>query len=156
MPGEGKGPRDDIMLGDMLCFALYSASHAFTRFYKPMLDHLGLTYPQFLVVVALGEADDQTVGQISARLLLDSATVTPLLKRLEGARLLTRRRDPHDERQVRVALTAAGRETLAQLSLVPACVTAQLAQPVTELRALKDRVDALRVALDAAPIASNG
>ena len=90
---------------DHLCFAIYSAGHAFNRIYKPLLGELGLTYPQYLVMVALWAKDDQTVGSLGEKLLLESSTLTPLLKRLEGIGYLTRTRDPADERQVRVRLT---------------------------------------------------
>lgn len=98
--------RPDV--ADLLCFAIYSTGHAFNRVYKPLLDELGLTYPQYLVMVALWAADDQTVGEIGDRLFLESSTLTPLLKRLETLGLLTRKRDPEDERQVRLRLTDKG------------------------------------------------
>lgn len=98
--------RPDV--ADLLCFAIYSTGHAFNRVYKPLLDELGLTYPQYLVMVALWAADDQTVGEIGERLFLESSTLTPLLKRLETLGLLTRRRNPEDERQVRLRLTDKG------------------------------------------------
>jgi MarR family transcriptional regulator, organic hydroperoxide resistance regulator len=94
---------------DFLCFAVYSANLAFNRVYKPRLDELNLTYPQYLVLVLLYETDDQTVGGLSEKLFLDSSTLTPLLKRMESAGYLTRKRDPEDERQVRIGLTARGK-----------------------------------------------
>jgi MarR family transcriptional regulator, organic hydroperoxide resistance regulator len=96
-------------LDDILCFALYSANLAVNRVYKPLLDKLGLTYPQFLVLVALYKQDDQTVGDLGIQLFLDSSTLTPLLKRMESAGYLTRQRDSLDERQVRIRLTRRGR-----------------------------------------------
>ena len=99
----------DPKLDDFLCFAVYSASHAFNRLYKPLLDELGLTYPQYLVMVTLWERDDRTVGEIGERLFLESNTLTPLLKRMEAAGLVSRSRDPADERQVRLRLTAEGK-----------------------------------------------
>jgi MarR family transcriptional regulator, organic hydroperoxide resistance regulator len=96
-------------LDDILCFAIYSANLAVNRVYKPLLDKLGLTYPQFLVLVALHTQDDQTVGDLGNQLFLDSSTLTPLLKRMESAGYLTRQRDPTDERQVRIRLTRRGR-----------------------------------------------
>jgi DNA-binding MarR family transcriptional regulator len=96
-------------LDDFLCFAVYSTNLAFHRVYKPLLDELGLTYPQYLVLVALYEQDDQTVGDLGGKLFLDSSTLTPLLKRMEGVGYLTRQRDPKDERQVRIRLTPRGR-----------------------------------------------
>ena len=98
-------PDDALRLGEFLCFAVYSASHAFNRVYKPLLDELGLTYPQYLVMVLLWEQDDQTVGSLGEKLFLESSTLTPLLKRLEALGYVKRTRDPVDERQVRVRLT---------------------------------------------------
>jgi DNA-binding MarR family transcriptional regulator len=100
---------DAAGLGDFLCFAVYSANLAFGRAYRPILDRLGLTYTQYVTLVALGEEDDQTVGELGDRLFLESNTLTPILKKLEQLGLVERRRDPKDERQVRVNLTAAGR-----------------------------------------------
>lgn len=102
-----------------LCFAVYSAGLAFNRVYKPILDRLGLTYVQYLVIVALGRQDDQTVGEIGTRLFLESNTLTPLIKRLEAAGLVTRGRDPEDERVVRVRLTPQGRAVAAEAACVP-------------------------------------
>ena len=97
-------------LDQHLCFSLYSASMAISRAYKPMLDALGLTYPQYLVLHALWEQDGRTVGAIAERLGLESSTITPLVKRLESAGLVTRARNPDDERQVQVRLTPRGRD----------------------------------------------
>jgi DNA-binding MarR family transcriptional regulator len=96
-------------LGDVLCFAIYSANLAINRAYKPLLNELGLTYPQYLVLAALYEQDDQTVGNLGDKLFLDSSTLTPLLKRMESGGYLTRQRDLRDERQVRIRLTQRGR-----------------------------------------------
>src|ERR1700712_5278846 len=95
-----------LKLEDQLCFSIYAAGHAFTRFYKPLLEPLGLTYPQYLVLLTLWEADGLLLKSIGSRLGLDSGTLTPLLKRMEEAGLLTRLRDKADERQVIVRLTA--------------------------------------------------
>jgi DNA-binding MarR family transcriptional regulator len=95
-------------LDDILCFVIYSTNLAVNRVYKPLLDKLDLTYPQFLVLVALYKQDDQTVGDLGNQLFLDSSTLTPLLKRMESAGYLTRQRDPADERQVRIRLTRRG------------------------------------------------
>jgi DNA-binding MarR family transcriptional regulator len=102
---------DPLHLDSMLCFAVYAAGHAFTRFYKPRLDAIGLTYPQYLVFMVLWEGDGITVKALGDRLFLDSGTITPLLKRLEARGLLRRERDEEDERQVRIYLTgeATGR-----------------------------------------------
>lgn len=96
-------------LADFLCFAVYSANLAYGRAYKPILDALGLTYLQYIAIVALWEENDQTVSGLGEKLFLESNTLTPILKKLESMGYLTRRRDPADERQVRVGLTEAGR-----------------------------------------------
>ncbi len=97
-------------LADFMCFAVYSANLAYGRAYKPILDPLGVTYTQYIAIVALWEQDHQTVGQLGERLFLESNTLTPILKKLESVGLVARARDPRDERQVVVSLTAAGRE----------------------------------------------
>jgi DNA-binding MarR family transcriptional regulator len=102
-------PAPSVALDDQLCFALYAASRAVTARYRPMLDKLGLTYPQYLVMMLLWETDHQTVGQLGSRLALDSGTLSPLLKRLTAAGLVTRHRRVEDERSVSIALTEAGR-----------------------------------------------
>lgn len=110
-------------LSNFLCFAIYSANLAFGRAYKPILDALGLTYTQYIAMVALTEEDDQTVGTLGEKLFLESNTLTPILKKLESVGYVRRQRDPADERQVRVSLTAAGRsllETDPAVSLVDA------------------------------------
>src|SRR5689334_23644657 len=102
-------PAPSIALDDQLCFALYAASRAVTARYRPMLEAIGLTYPQYLVMMLLWEQDNQTVGQLGSRLALDSGTLSPLLKRLTAAGLVTRHRRVEDERSVSIALTDAGR-----------------------------------------------
>ncbi|MDK1489722.1 MarR family transcriptional regulator [Sinorhizobium sp. 7-81] len=117
--GGGKGPK----LSNFLCFAIYSANLAFGRAYKPILDGLGLTYTQYIALQALSEEDDQTVRELGEKLFLESNTLTPILKKLESIGYIRRRRDPDDERQVRVTLTPAGRqllETDAAASLIDA------------------------------------
>ena len=99
-------------LSNFLCFAIYSANLAFGRAYKPILDALGLTYTQYIAMVALSEADDQTVSVLGEKLFLESNTLTPILKKLEQMGYVRRQRDPADERQVRLSLTAAGRQLL--------------------------------------------
>lgn len=103
---------DGRRLSNFLCFAVYSANLAFGRAYKPILDALGLTYTQYIALVALSEEDDQTVSMLGEKLFLESNTLTPILKKLESVGYLTRHRDPADERQVRVSLTPAGRNLL--------------------------------------------
>ncbi len=106
---EPRLPSPSVALDDQLCFALYAASRAMTARYRPMLEELGLTYPQYLVMMLLWEEDHQTVGQLGQRLALDSGTLSPLLKRLTAAGLVTRHRRVEDERSVAIALTDAGR-----------------------------------------------
>jgi DNA-binding MarR family transcriptional regulator len=96
-------------LADFMCFAVYSANLAYGRAYKPILDKLGVTYTQYIAIVALWEQDHQTVRELGEKLFLESNTLTPILKKLESVGLVTRARDPHDERQVVVSLTDAGR-----------------------------------------------
>ncbi|PDT03532.1 MarR family transcriptional regulator [Rhizobium chutanense] len=103
---------DGRKLSNFLCFAVYSANLAFGRAYKPILDALGLTYTQYIAMVALSEEDDQTVSTLGEKLFLESNTLTPILKKLESVGFITRHRDPADERQVRVGLTPAGRNLL--------------------------------------------
>jgi DNA-binding MarR family transcriptional regulator len=100
---------DPVPLDNQVCYAIYSAGMAIQRLYKPWLDELGVTYPQYLVLNVLWQEDEQTVGHIGEKLALESSTLTPLLKRLEGAGLLSRTRNPENERQVVVALTDEGR-----------------------------------------------
>jgi MarR family transcriptional regulator, organic hydroperoxide resistance regulator len=102
-------PAPSVALDDRLCFALYAASRAVTARYRPMLEEIGLTYPQYLVMMLLWETDHQTVGQLGSRLALDSGTLSPLLKRLTAAGLVTRHRRVEDERSVSIALTAEGK-----------------------------------------------
>ena len=106
---------DTAKLGDFLCFAVYSANLAFGRAYRPILDKLGLTYTQYVTLVALSEEEEQTVGDLGDKLFLESNTLTPILKKLEQLGLVERRRDPADERQVRVNVTAAGRKLKQQV-----------------------------------------
>lgn len=113
-------PARATRLEDQLCFALYSASRAFTRAYQPLLEPLGLTYPQYLVMLVLWEGKPLSVSALGARLGLDSGTLTPLLKRLEQAKLVQRRRDAQDERVVVVSLTAAGQGLHQRALRVPA------------------------------------
>ena len=102
-------PAPSVALDDQLCFALYAATRAVTARYRPMLEAIGLTYPQYLVMMLLWESDHQTVGQLGSRLALDSGTLSPLLKRLTAAGLVTRHRRVEDERSVSIALTDEGR-----------------------------------------------
>ncbi|MEF3131836.1 MarR family transcriptional regulator [Rhizobium sp. 268] len=112
MPAPAAPGADRRKLSTFLCFAIYSANLAFGRAYKPVLDALGLTYTQYIAMVALSEDDDQTVSMLGEKLFLESNTLTPILKKLESSGFITRHRDPADERQVRVSLTPAGRDLL--------------------------------------------
>ena len=109
---EPKAEPKGRKLSNFLCFAVYSANLAFGRAYKPILDAVGLTYTQYIAMVALSEEDDQTVSALGEKLFLESNTLTPILKKLELSGFLTRTRDPADERQVRVSLTPVGRRLL--------------------------------------------
>ncbi|MDM5179802.1 MarR family transcriptional regulator [Massilia sp. DJPM01] len=133
-----------LALENQFCFALYSASHAMTKTYKPMLDRLGLTYPQYLVMLVLWEQDAILVKDIGARLFLDSGTLTPLLKRLEGNGLLSRNRDPHDERQVRIVLTEQGRALRAQAEVIPEQVLCASGQELAALGRLRSELSSVR------------
>jgi len=133
-----------LLLGNQLCFAVYSTAHAFNRVYKPLLDGLGLTYPQYLVMLVLWERDDIPVKEIGERLFLDSGTLTPLLKRLETAGLIRRTRSKQDERQVLIALTARGEALREQAKMLPEAILAASACSIGELSALKNDMIALR------------
>ena len=139
-----------LQLDNQICFAIYSTAHAFNRVYKPLLDRLGLTYPQYLVMLVLWERDGVPVKDIGERLFLDSGTLTPLLKRLEAAQLLKRTRNTDDERQVLVALTPQGQALREKARAVPQGILASSACSVGELTALKNEIVALRDRLNAA------
>ncbi len=144
-PKQAVPPNVNLLaLENQFCFALYSASHAMTKAYKPMLDRLELTYPQYLVMLVLWEQDGVLVKDIGARLYLDSGTLTPLLKRLEAGGLLERKRDPHDERQVRISLTAAGKALAAQARDIPAQVLCASGQPLDALVRLRGELATVR------------
>ena len=125
-----------MALDNQLCFAFYSVSHAFSRAYRQFLDPLGLTYPQYVVLLVLWEQDDLTVKEIGDRLFLDSGTLTPLLKRLESAGHIRRTRDKKDERQVRISLTESGRTLRDRAEDIPKNVGCVLGLPFDEVRDL--------------------
>jgi DNA-binding MarR family transcriptional regulator len=133
-----------LRLDNQICFAVYSAAHAFNRFYKPYLERLGLTYPQYLVMLALWERDGVPLKDIGGRLFLDSGTLTPLLKRLEAAQLIKRTRNTEDERQVLIALTAQGQALKEKARAVPMSILSASACSVGELAAMKNEIVALR------------
>lgn len=145
---------DSLKLDDFICFAIYSASHAVNRVYKPVLDELGLTYPQYLVMVLLWEKDGRTVGELGARLHLESSTLTPLLKRLEAAGLLTRTRDKADERQVRLHLTERGGALRERASAMPRRLGKASGRDMQELHRLRIEINELRDRLDASTTVS--
>ena len=139
-----------LLLDRQLCFALYSASRALTQTYGPLLAPLGLTYPQYLVMLVLWEADGRRVSELGERLSLDSGTLTPLLKRLEKAKLVVRRRDAGDERVVRVSLTAAGRKLEKRAAGVPTALLCSTGLGLADLGALRDELRGLRDRLESA------
>ena len=139
-----------LLLGNQLCFAIYSTAHAFNRVYKPLLKRLGLTYPQYLVMLVLWERDGLPVKDIGERLFLDSGTLTPLLKRMEAAELIKRTRGTEDERQVLIALTSQGQALREKARAVPKAILAASACSVSELSAMKNEIIALRDRLNAA------
>jgi DNA-binding MarR family transcriptional regulator len=138
-----------LRLDNQICFAVYSASHAFNRVYKPLLDRLGLTYPQYLVMLVLWERDNIPLKDIGERLFLDSGTLTPLLKRLEAAGLIKRTRSTEDERQVLIELTRDGHALREKAKAVPQSILAASACSVGELVAMKNEIVALRDRLNA-------
>ncbi len=139
-----------LRLDQQLCFAVYATAHAFTRFYRPMLKALGVTYPQYLVLMALWETDRQAVNAIGSRLWLDSGTLTPLLKRLEAMGLVTRQRDETDERQVIVGLTPRGQALEAEAAAFPARILAASNCSAEELDQMRRLLFGLREQLDQA------
>ena len=141
-----------LALDRQLCFALYSASLAMTKVYKPLLDPLGLTYPQYLVMLVLWQDDGLMVSQLGERLALDSGTLTPLLKRLETAGLVQRLRDTADERRVMVQLTSTGRALRSKAGRVPAAVALSTGCELSEVTSLTARLQALRLQLTASTL----
>lgn len=139
---------DEILkLGNQLCFPLYAAANLITRLYRPALDRLGLTYPQYLVMLVLWEKAPQNVSDLGACLYLDSGTLTPLLKRMESAKLITRTRDAADERRVQIALTPKGRKLKQDAYAIPAQICGAMGLPLDELIALRGTMQKLLGAL---------
>src|ERR1700733_1569108 len=138
-----------LRLDNHICFAVYSAAPAFNRVYKPLLDRLGLTYPQYLVMLVLWERDGLSVKAIGEQLFLDSGPLTPLLKRLEAAELIKRTRSTQDERQMLISLTSRGQALREKARAVPQAILAASACSVTELVEMKDELVALRDRLNA-------
>lgn len=131
----------------MLCFDIYATHHAIGQAYQPLLSELGLTYPQYLVMIVLWDRDGQSVGDLGARLDLASSTLTPLIKRMESQGLLERKRDRSDERKVRVTLTSAGRELKQKASHVPACMAKAFGLSMEEFVQLHGMLGKLRTSL---------
>jgi len=141
---DGKNP---VPLDDQLCFAIYSAGMAIQRLYKPLLDRLGMTYPQYLVMNVLWAEDGLPIGVIAGRLELESSTLTPLLKRLEEAGLVSRTRNPENERQVLVTLTARGRKIRPDTRCLNEALLTASGESPKALGALNDEVKHLRDAI---------
>ena len=150
-----KPERPPSRLGSMLCFTVYSTAHAFNRAYKPLLDALNLTYPQYLAMFALWEHDDLTVKQLGELLHLDSGTLTPLLKRLEAMGLVRRARDTADERSVRINLTPAGIEMKGKERTVHEGLMGACGQSAEELKAITAQLVRVRDGLDVAAARAN-
>ena len=145
-------PPPSVALDDQLCFALYAASRAVTARYRPMLEELGLTYPQYLVMMLLWEQDNQTVGQLGSRLALDSGTLSPLLKRLTAAGLVSRHRRVEDERSVSIALTDAGRALQERSYRISKEMIAAIGFDASEFDDLKQRLRLLTERVTQAPV----
>lgn len=143
-PNETSGVlKDPLLLDNQLCYALYAAAHRMTKSYRPMLERMGLTYPQYLVLLVLWENDGVTVSEIGRRLRLDSGTLTPVLKRLESSGLLRRSRRQSDEREVEISLTEAGRALRAEAVAVRQSVMCQLNMSEPEIQAMRADLNAL-------------
>ena len=148
-------PARDV-LDELLCFDLYATSRAMTRRYRPLLADLGLTYPQYLVLVVVGGAGPLAIKALAATLRLDHATLTPLLKRLEASGVLTRERDPHDRRSVRLALTGQGRELYARSAGVQRAIRGAIGLSPEQVRALQAVLRAVTVAAEEEPVGVPG
>ncbi|AVB26966.1 MarR family transcriptional regulator [Pseudomonas syringae pv. syringae] len=135
---------DSLLLDNQLCFALYSTSLMMTKVYKPLLQALGLTYPQYLAMMVLWERDGLTVGDVSTRLLTDPGSLTPLLKRLEGEGFISRTRSKEDERVVLLHLTEQGRELQQKALTVPGCILSSSGLTMEKLRNLQAQLLELR------------
>ena len=144
-------PSDSIPLDQQLCYTLYATTIAINRAYKPLLDKLGITYPQYLVITALAEEDGRTITAIADRLALEPSTITPLVKRLEQAGLADRRRNKDDERQVQVTLTPKGRALHARTSCLGTALLERSGMTAGDLVALNQKVQSLRAAMTEPP-----
>lgn len=135
---------DDLLLDHQMCFALYSTSLALTKIYKPLLQELGLTYPQYLAMLVLWEQEGLTVSEVSARLLTDPGSLTPLLKRLEAESLISRTRSRDDERVVLLHLTEQGRALHEKAKGIPRCILATTGKEPEGLKTLRDDLIEMR------------
>jgi DNA-binding MarR family transcriptional regulator len=133
----------ELLLDNQICFAIYSAAHAFAQAYKPHLDPMGLTYPQYLVMLLLWEQDGRSVNELGQPLHLDSGTLTPLLKRMEKAGLITRKRDTKDERIMRIHLTDHGHALRERARTIPPAMLCASGLELDGLMALREEVKAL-------------
>ena len=149
MPNKTDSADTMLQLDNQLCFALYSTSLAMTKLYKPLLEELGLTYPQYLAMLVLWEQDGLTVSELGERLYLDSGTLTPLLKRMEAAGLVSRLRAVQDERRVHITLTAAGRKLKDKAAKIPGCILSATQCSIPELVSLTQQVQSFRKRLTA-------
>jgi len=131
-------------LEQQVCFAIYSAMHAVNKAYLPLLEKLALTYPQYLAMLVLWECDNVTVKELGGRLFLDSGTLTPLLKRLEGMGLVHRTRDPKDERKVRLSLTGKGKDLRQDALAIPGQIAAAMGRPADDLKAVRKELRRIR------------
>ncbi|MCF1489758.1 MarR family transcriptional regulator [Pseudomonas sp. AA27] len=147
MNADTQAPCNALLLDNQVCFALHSTSLLMTKVYKPLLQALGLTYPQYLAMLVLWEQDGLTVGEISQRLLTDPGSLTPLLKRLESEGLLKRSRSREDERVVLVQLTDKGRVLQVEAQRVPQCILQASGHSAEQLRKLQADLLALRAQL---------
>ena len=132
-----------LLLDEQFCFALYAASRSVTSIYRPLLEKLGLTYPQYLAMLVLWESDGITVRELGQRLMLDSGTLTPLLKRLEQAGLLQRQRRRSDERELQINLTPAGDTLRQQAGEIPGCLLERLCLDIPKLKQWRDELKQL-------------
>lgn len=152
LPALSEGEREAfsaaLTLDRQLCFAVHAAAHAFQRAYKPLLERLKLTYPQYLVMLLLWEQGAMGVKALGAALTLDSGTLSPLLKRLEQAGHVERRRDAGDERQVTISLTPSGATLRAEAVRVFAAIAGKTGCSASEADGLRERLNALRLALE--------
>jgi len=146
-----KSTPEHLLLDQQLCFALYAASRSVTGLYRPLLEPLGLTYPQYLVMLVLWERDGLTVRELGQRLQLDSGTLTPLLKRLQTAGLVDRQRRTEDEREVDIRLTEAGLALRDQASDVPKCMAQRLQLSLEQMQTLRDELKRMTRQLQLSP-----